>query len=101
MRPVMSTEIHIELNGEAKTVPAGTTLAALLAAVPHPRVFALELDGAIIPSADFAATALHDHSRTQIGRLADRGQDDVHCLAKTALLIRSSGNPLHQAQLLD
>lgn len=73
MRPVMSTEIHIELNGEAKTVPSGTTLAALLAAVPHPRVFALELDGAIIPSTDFDATVLPDHSKIEVVQFVGGG----------------------------
>lgn len=73
MRPVMSTEIHIELNGEAKALPAGTTLAALLAAIPHPHVFALELDGAIIPSTDFAATTLQDHSKIEVVQFVGGG----------------------------
>ena len=52
-------EIEIRLNGQAKSVPAGSTLAALLLSLgKDPRTVAIERNGDIVRRAAFDATRL-------------------------------------------
>lgn len=51
--------MEIELNGERRTVPGGTTVAALLASLSlSPGAVAVEVNLEIVPRAEYAARVL-------------------------------------------
>jgi thiamine biosynthesis protein ThiS len=55
----MSEAITVTLNGEARTLPAATTVAGLLAAIGlDTRKVAVERNEAIVPRSAYAATRL-------------------------------------------
>ncbi len=69
----MEETVSITLNGEPRSVPRGTTVAALLAQIPHPGVFAVEADAAIIPAEKYSSTVLHGGSVVEIVRFVGGG----------------------------
>ncbi len=59
--------MEIELNGESRDLPAGSTVASLLEAVGRdPRTVAVELNGDILPRVRYGATALTAGDRLEI-----------------------------------
>ena len=66
-------KMKITLNGRPFEMADGATVADLLEAVPHPEVFALEADGAIIPAQARAATVLRNGSSVEIVRFVGGG----------------------------
>ncbi|GMU43135.1 MAG: thiamine biosynthesis protein ThiS [Lysobacterales bacterium] len=59
--------LSIRLNGEFRTVPAGSTLAALLVLAGHgERRVAVERNGEIVPRSQHAHTVLADGDRIEI-----------------------------------
>jgi len=69
-----SGEVAITVNGEERAVPAGTSVAALLASLglSGERV-AVELDRALLRRAEHAATALCGGERLEIVTLVGGG----------------------------
>jgi thiamine biosynthesis protein ThiS len=61
------TPIRVRLNGEERHLPAGLTLAALLAQLGiDPRQVAVELDREVVPRADFAERSVRDGAEIEI-----------------------------------
>lgn len=59
--------IHIVVNGEARDIPAGTTVAGLIALLGlGDRRVAVERNREVIPRARHTDTALHDGDRLEV-----------------------------------
>ena len=59
--------MQVVLNGEPRTLPPGTTLAALLAQLALAgRRIAVEVNEEIVPRGEHAATVLRDNDRVEI-----------------------------------
>lgn len=57
----------VTVNGERRELPAGTTVADLLATLSqHPRMVAVERNGAIVRRANYGATVLAPGDRLEI-----------------------------------
>jgi sulfur carrier protein len=59
----------IRLNGEEADVPAGETLAAVLARLelsPEARGVAVAVDGEVVPRAQWRSFALAEHARVEV-----------------------------------
>jgi len=65
--------LRLLVNGEERSVPPGTTLAALVEESGSPRWVAVELDGEIVPRASWAETRPADGSRVEIVRFVQGG----------------------------
>jgi sulfur carrier protein len=66
--------LEIELNGEPREVPAGTTVASLLADLGmQPRYLAVERNQELIPRADHANCVLEAGDRLEIVTLVGGG----------------------------
>ena len=70
----MSAELQIQVNGEALSVPAGTSVADLLErlGVATPRV-AVERNRDIVPKADYRATTLVEGDVFEVVELVGGG----------------------------
>ena len=63
----MSASIDVQLNGEVRRVPEGTTVADLLAELGrHPRTVAVEHNGNILPRQRYDATRLAAGDRIEV-----------------------------------
>jgi sulfur carrier protein len=61
--------LDVLLNGEARRVPHGTTVAAVVAslpATPEGRGVAVALDGEVVPRGAWGETELADGSRVEV-----------------------------------
>lgn len=59
--------IHIQVNGDARSMPAGTTVVALLAELaPAGRKVAVERNGEIVPKSAHGATVLADGDALEV-----------------------------------
>ena len=69
-----SNEINIELNGTATTVPAGTTVADLVARVlPNARAYAVEVNRSVLSRRDHATRTATAGDRIEIVTLVGGG----------------------------
>ena len=69
-----ATDITIELNGAPATVPAGTTLAELVArALPNARAYAVELNRAVVSRREHASRTVSAGDRVEIVTLVGGG----------------------------
>lgn len=67
-------QIEVIVNGQAKLVPVGTSLASLLRQLGVPETgMAVELAGEIVAVARFAHTRLQDGQRMEIVRMVGGG----------------------------
>jgi len=70
----MSVEIRIELNGAPTAVPAGTTVADLVArTLPNARAYAVEVNRAVLSRRDHAAREVREGDRIEIVTLVGGG----------------------------
>lgn len=70
----MSVEIRIELNGAPTAVPAGTTVAELVArTLPNARAYAVEVNRAVLSRRDHAAREVREGDRIEIVTLVGGG----------------------------
>jgi len=70
----MPPEIRIELNGQPTAVPAGTTVAELVArTLPDARAYAVEVNRAVLSRRDHAAREVRDGDRIEIVTLVGGG----------------------------
>ncbi|MFN7572334.1 MAG: sulfur carrier protein ThiS [Betaproteobacteria bacterium] len=59
--------MHIQVNGDARSMPAGTTVVALLAELaPAGRKVAVERNGEIVPKSAHGATVLADGDALEV-----------------------------------
>jgi sulfur carrier protein len=59
--------LHVRVNGEARELPAGTTVAALLAQIaPAGKPCAVEIDRQIVPRSQHAGRALRDGEAIEV-----------------------------------
>jgi thiamine biosynthesis protein ThiS len=59
--------VHVIVNDEPRTLDAGMTVADLVATLGlGPRRIAVEVNRAIVPRAEYAATALHEGDAIEI-----------------------------------
>ena len=66
--------LRVEVNGRAREVPAGTTVAALVAELaPEARLVAVERNGRIEPRAAWPESALAEADRIEIVRFVQGG----------------------------
>lgn len=66
--------ITLRVNGEARDVPAGTTVAGLVALVgAHPEGVAVAVNGEVVPRATHARHALRDGDRVEVIRAVGGG----------------------------
>jgi thiazole synthase len=73
----MAAMISVTLNGETRTLPPGTSVAALLAQLELPaEKVAVERNLAIVPRSTFADVALADGDALEIVHFVGGGQDD-------------------------
>lgn len=71
---VESTEIVIELNGEASRVASGATVLALLERLGrHPRTVAVEHNGEILPRELYGSTSLEPGDRVEVVHFVQGG----------------------------
>jgi sulfur carrier protein len=64
----------IVVNGEPSEVPAGTTVAALVASLDAPdRGVAVAIDGEVVPRGRWAATTLDADARVEVVAAAQGG----------------------------
>ena len=69
-----STDITIELNGSAKLLPVGTTIATLVAmTLQQPRGYAVELNLSVVPRRDHATTEVRAGDKVEIVTLVGGG----------------------------
>ena len=70
----MSAEMHVTVNGEGRTVPAGASVADLLESlgVASPRI-AVERNKDIVPKAEYGATALAEGDIFEVVELVGGG----------------------------
>lgn len=67
-------QIGVRVNGEARQVPAGATVAAVLESMAiDPRLVAIELDGRIVPRGALDMVSLNDGARLEIVRFVQGG----------------------------
>ncbi len=67
-------EVEIHLNGDPSTVPAGTTILALLETRGrHPRTVAIEYNGDILGREAYGETELHTGDRVEIVHFVQGG----------------------------
>lgn len=67
-------QIEIRLNGETKSVPEGTSVAALVAGLGlRPEVVAVERNGRIVRRAEHATTALQRGDELELVTLVGGG----------------------------
>ena len=70
----MSAEIRIELNGQPTAVPAGTTVADIVArTLPNARAYAVEVNRAVLSRRDHATREVRDGDRIEIVTLVGGG----------------------------
>jgi sulfur carrier protein len=70
----MTPEIRIELNGQAAAVPAGTTVADLVArTLPNARAYAVEVNRAVLSRRDHATREVREGDRIEIVTLVGGG----------------------------
>ncbi len=70
----MSAEIRIELNGQPAAVPAGTTVAELVArTLPNARAYAVEVNRTVLSRRDHAAREVREGDRIEIVTLVGGG----------------------------
>jgi len=70
----MTSEIRIELNGQPAAVPAGTTVADLVArTLPNARAYAVEVNRAVLSRRDHAAREVRDGDKIEIVTLVGGG----------------------------
>ena len=70
----MAPEIRIELNGQPAVVPAGTTVADLVArTLPNARAYAVEVNRAVLSRRDHATREVRDGDRIEIVTLVGGG----------------------------
>lgn len=63
----MSRTVTVTVNGAERAVAGGTTLAALVAALPGPPTgVAVAVNDAVVRRADWAATTLRDRDRVEV-----------------------------------
>ncbi len=66
--------MNIILNGQGHDAPEGTTLVALLEALElAPGQVAIEVNGRVVPRAEFPRLALKADDRVEIGRFVGGG----------------------------
>jgi thiamine biosynthesis protein ThiS len=66
--------LSIVLNGEPRGVAAGATVLDLLAELGrHPRTVAVELNGDILPRAEYGARSLHAGDRLEVVHFVQGG----------------------------
>jgi len=66
--------MHIVINGKAKTFPANTRLNAIIKnSCRDPRHAIAELNGAIVKSADWEQTVIHDGDKLELVTLVGGG----------------------------
>lgn len=59
--------VHVSVNGEARELTAGTTVAALLAQIaPAGKPCAVEIDRQIVPRSEHAARVLHEGEAVEV-----------------------------------
>lgn len=64
---IQTESCELTVNGEPRAVTAGTSVADLLAGLGrHPRMVAIERNGAIVPRATYATTILAAGDRLEI-----------------------------------
>ncbi|MDX1383398.1 MAG: sulfur carrier protein ThiS [Thermoanaerobaculia bacterium] len=67
-------ECDVIVNGDPRTVPAGTTLTRLIEGLGlHPEAVAVELNGSIVRRASFAETRLGAGDRVEVVRFVQGG----------------------------
>ena len=67
-------EIEIQLNGEARMISAGSTIASLLESLGrHPRTVAVERNGVIVRRPHYAETGLEADDRLEIVHFVQGG----------------------------
>jgi thiamine biosynthesis protein ThiS len=70
----MVLRMHINVNGEGREVPPGTTVAALLELLAAPRqATAVEVNRRLVPRAEHAAHALAEGDAVEIVTLVGGG----------------------------
>ncbi len=70
----MASEIHIELNGQPTAVPAGATVADLVArALPNARAYAVEVNRSVLSRRDHATREVRDGDKIEIVTLVGGG----------------------------
>jgi sulfur carrier protein len=70
----MSAPIQVQVNGVPRTAARGSTIATLVAEVgAHPEGVAVAVNGAVVPRAQHARTALKDGDRVEIIRAVGGG----------------------------
>lgn len=70
----MSAEVRIELNGQPAAVPAGTTVAELVArTLPNARAYAVEVNRTVLSRRDHAAREVREGDRIEIVTLVGGG----------------------------
>ncbi|MFN9788004.1 MAG: sulfur carrier protein ThiS [Planctomycetia bacterium] len=69
-----TARIACTVNGEASTLPAGTTVALLVERLAlRPEVVAVEIDARLVPRAGWAARVLANHERIEVVTLVGGG----------------------------
>ena len=69
-----AADIAVRVNGEARRVAPGATVAKVLEDLAiDARAVAIELDGAIVPRGELARRELHDGARLEIVRFVQGG----------------------------
>lgn len=64
---IAATVCRVTVNGEPRELPSGSTVAALLHSLDrHPRMVAVERNGAIVRRADFDAVRIEAGDRLEI-----------------------------------
>ena len=58
--------LRVRVNGEARELAPGTTVAELMASLPRERGVAVALDGEVVPRAAWTRTELRDGARIEI-----------------------------------
>ena len=67
-------QITLYVNGEARSVPAETTVARLVESLElGQRRIAIELNGEVVPRGEHASRSLNDHDRIEIIRAIGGG----------------------------
>ena len=61
--------LHVTINGDRRELPAGTTLASVVASLhnaPDGRGVAVALEGEVVPRAQWPSTELHDGATVEV-----------------------------------
>lgn len=68
------TLLRLQLNGEPREIPAGSTLLDLVAGLGRdPRTVAVERNGGIVRRADYGATRLEEGDRLEVVHFVQGG----------------------------